>query len=253
MLYYLLMLIWSVSVFLIYRKEILTINLFEKYINIDKAVCNVLVYFITVFILTLIWDILFISCKSIKSLKYRNTEISLEEAEDIKQATIAKNQDIEFLYDILRIKYILICEMKDYVEGLEIFDINMYVALMKKYAELRKAKRFECFCYNKYGLKKFREKYRYTEADFSKIMYNLDFNGICIPDNKDEYIFYAIIKTMYLEQDLIIILHSGRILLDEHLIIQNIVTVLDLYVTIKCRDLELYDLIEQKVDNEKNV
>ena len=252
MLYYLLMLIWSVSIFFIYNKEILAIRLFNEYI-INRKVCNVLVYFAAALILTLIWDILFISCKSIKSLKYRNTEISLEEAEDIKQATIAKNQDIEFLYDILRIKYVLICEMKDYVDNLDIFDENMYMTLMRKYAELRKAKRFECFHYNFDGLKKFREKYRYTEADFSKIMFNLDFNGVCIPDNKDDHIFYAIIKTMYSEQDLIITLHSGRILFDEHLIIQNIVTVLDLYVTIKCRDLELLDLFEQAIETEKNV
>lgn len=253
MLYYLLMLIWSVSVFSIYHKEILALELFEEYNIIKMKICNTLIYFAAAFLLTLIWDIMFISCKSIKSLKYRNTEISLEEAEDIKQATIAKNQDIEFLYDILRIKYVLICEMEDYVESLDFFDEEMYMVLMEKYAKLRKAKRFECFHYNFDGLKKFREKYKYTEADFSKIMFNLDFNGVCIPESKDDHIFYAIIKTMYSEQDLIITLHSGRILFDEHLIIQNIVTVLDLYVTIKCRDLELFDLREQTVDKEKNV
>lgn len=253
MLYYLLMLIWSVSVFSIYHEEILALELFEEYNIIKMKICNTLIYFAAAFLLTLIWDIMFISCKSIKSLKYRNTEISLEEAEDIKQATIAKNQDIEFLYDILRIKYVLICEMEDYVESLDFFDEEMYMVLMEKYAKLRKAKRFECFHYNFDGLKKFREKYRYTEADFSKIMFNLDFNGVCIPESKDDHIFYAIIKTMYSEQDIIITLHSGRILFDEHLIIQNIVTVLDLYVTIKCRDLELFDLREQTVDKEKNV
>lgn len=248
MLYYLLMLIWSVSIFSIYKNEILALSLFDEY-NINRQVCNVSVYFAAAFILTLVWDMLFISCKSIKSLKYRSTEISLEEAEDIKQATIAKNQDIEFLYDILRVKYILICEMEDYVDKLKCFDEDMYVTLLKKYAELRKAKRFECFQSNFDGLKDFREKYKYTKADFSKILYNLDFNGVCIPDSKDDYIFYAVIRTTYSEHDLIITLHSGKLLFDEHLIIQNIVTVLDLYVTIKCRDMEIIDMMEQISSN----
>lgn len=239
------MLIWSISVFKIYYQEILAISLFKEYNNINKSVLNSLIFFAVTFIATLIWDVMFISCKSIKSLKYRNTEISLEEAEDIKQATIVKNEDIEFLYDILKIKYILICEMEDYVEELDSYDENMYVNLMRKYAEMRKAKRFECFSYNFEGLKRFREKYRYTEAEFSKIMFILDFNGVCILDKEDEHIFYAIIKTMYSEEDIIITLHSLRLLIDEHLIIQNIVTILDLYVTIKCRDLEIYDLLEQ--------
>lgn len=243
MLYYLLMLIWSISVFSIYHKEILAIQVFKEYV-INRSICNVLLYYATVFIVVLIWDVLFISCKSIKSLKYRSTEISLEEAEDIKQATIVRNQDIEFLYDIIRIKYVLICEMENYVENLDYFDEDMYKTLIRKYADLRKAKRFECFYYDYDGLKRFRDKYRYTEADFSKVMYNLDFNGVCIPENNDKHIFYAIIKTKYSAQDLIITLHSERILLDEHLIIQNIITVMDLYITIKCKDVELIDLIE---------
>lgn len=253
MLYYLIMLIWFVSVFLIYNKKILAIGIFKEYVVINREACNVLLYILAALIITLIWDMLFISCKSIKSLKYKDTEISLEEAEDIKQATIAKNQDIEFLYEIIRIKYVLICEMENYVDNLDFFDENMYITLMKKYAEMRKAKRFECFHYDFDGLKRFREKYRYTEADFSKVMFNLDFNGVCVPESKDEHIFYAVIKTMYSEKDLIITLHSGRILFDEHLIIQNIITVMDLYVTIRCKDVELLDLLEPTVDKEKNV
>lgn len=249
MVYYLLMLMWSVAVFALHREEILSINIFKEYV-INKELLNVMLYFAAVLLFTLIWDTLFISCKSIRSLKYKDTEITLEEAENIGKMTIEKNQDIKFLIDILKIKYMMICDMEEYANNLDSFDENMYIKLMKKYSNLRKAKRFEYFSYNEDGLEEFRRKYKYTEADFSKVMYNLDLNGVCIPESKDESIFYAIVKTEYSDYDFIITLHSGTILFDEHKIIQNIITVLDLYITIKCKDLEIADL---KNDNCKIV
>lgn len=241
MIYYLFMLIWSVAVFALYRKEILSINIFKEYV-INKELLNAMLYFAAVLLFTLIWDTLFISCKSISSLRYKDTEITLEEAQNIGKMTIAKEQDIKFLVDILKIKYMMICDMEEYANSLETFDENMYIKLMKKYSNLRKAKRFEYFSYNEEGLEEFRRRYKYSEAEFSKVMYNLDLNGVCVPESKDESIFYAIIKTEYSDYDFIITLHSGTILFDEHKIIQNIITVLDLYITIKCKDLEIADL-----------
>ncbi len=241
MIYYLLMLIWSILVFILYRKEILSINIFKEYI-INKGLLNVVLYFGAVLVLMLIWDTLFISCKSISSLKYKDTEITLEEAQNIGKMTIAKNLDIKFLVDILKIKYMMICNMEEYVNNLKFFDESMYINLLKKYASLRKAKKFEYFIYDERGLEKFRKKYKYSEADFSKVMYNMDMNGVCIPESKDESIFYAVIRMEYYDNDMIIILHSETILFDEHKIIQNIVTVLDLYITIKCKELEIADL-----------
>jgi hypothetical protein len=94
----------------------------------------------------LFWDFFFISCKSIKSLSFKDFEFTTEKAKEIVERNVlTKNRDINFLQNIINTENSLLINMDNYINELDEFSQQMYIKLIKKYIALRNNKKITFF------------------------------------------------------------------------------------------------------------
>lgn len=227
-LYYLLSFIWISAFMNIYFKDLIQFSS-EYNINSKYFVIGIL---ISLILAVLFWDFFFISCKSIKSLSFKDFEFTTEKAKEIVEKNVlTKNRDINFLQNIITTENSLLINMDNYINELDEFSQQMYIKLIKKYIALRNNKkitffRLEYYFLNEIGFKKIKDEYNLSKHDLALLRekFNQEISSVYIIDSK-----YKLIKinTLFIENDIIFKIKDTYNLEDEHQIIQNIISHLD--------------------------
>ncbi|AEV68284.1 hypothetical protein [Acetivibrio clariflavus] len=231
-LYYLFSLTWSFIFLYGFRNEILNLNLAGPNMgNHWNFICVSLI----ILIFIVVWDFLFISCKGINAIIYKDVKISAEEAEDIKITEIIEDKNFKTLDNILNAQDLLVREMEEYVDYYieNDFDENtMYKDLVKKYEKTRKDIKISMYKADMEGYKEMQKDLKLDDAKLSSILYSLQYNRVCFPEDSDKDIIYAIISTCG-NGDYIFVLESDFLYKNEFIVIQNIIHIFDL-----CYELE---------------
>lgn len=212
----------------IYFKDLIQFSS-EYNINSKYFVIGIL---ISLILAVLFWDFFFISCKSIKSLSFKDFEFTTEKAKEIVEKNVlTKNRDINFLQNIITTENSLLINMENYINELNEFSQQMYIKLIKKYIALRNNKkitffRLEYYFLNELGFEKIKDEYNLSEQDLALLRekFNEEISSVYIIDSK-----YKLIKinTLFIENDIIFKIKDTYNLEDEHQIIQNIISHLD--------------------------
>lgn len=220
------------------KDEIIKYNIINSYNILDKALTNIIIYYSAAAFIVILWYILFMACFNITSIKFKDAEISIEEAKEIKNKTITDKRNIKFLTGVINTRNRLIMQMSTYVDNLSEYSSMMYINLIKEYLKNRgiykyKLKNLNYFYINNTGYNKIQQKYNLTDYELANIKTHFDNNKkrCCIYYLKHKKDIYLIkIHTMYTEDDIVFEFDNKRILQDEHKIIQGIISILDLYV-----------------------
>lgn len=227
--YYLFSLSYIIVFVNYFYKDIVTVNLLSKY-TINKAIFNMLCIVVLMSIITILWDILFISCISFNRLAFKDLEMSTENVEEIKISENTDEKNIEVLHTVLSTQISLIAEMEEYINNIEYQEETMYKDLIKKYANTRKSIEISCYDYTNDGILKLKKEHDLDDLKFSAISYSLNTIGVCTPEDTKNDVIYSKINTAIGEY--IIVLSSEYLYKFEHIIVQNLVCLFDLYIDI---------------------
>jgi hypothetical protein len=244
--YYLLCLIWSFA---------FTISFYNDLVNsvfIDKAVpngLNIMWYVFALFVIFVVWDYLFISCRTISDISFGNFNIKTEKYNEMEKMSVSKSQDLIIVSRILQTEYQIISECKKYISEInyetEIDGFSTYKKIIDKYIELRQDIKIDCMQYGENTISQiFSNDYSLSQIDISTIMYCLKKQGICLPlhekdDEQDK--LYAVIRTQYSRFDLLVILTGERIIKSEYLVLQHLISYFDKLLTIDIMQQDITD------------
>lgn len=241
-LYYLFSLVWSFIFLYGFRDKILNLNLVGS--NVGNH-WNFVYVSLILLIFVVLWDFFFISCKGINAIIYKDVKISAEEAEDIKITEIIEDKNFKTLNNVLNAQDKLIREMEEYVLYYieNDFDENIiYKDLMKKYERARKDIKIFMYKADLSGYKEMQEELDLDDAKLSSILYSLQYNRVCFPEDPDKDIIYAIISTCG-NGDYIFVLESDFLYKNEFIVIQNIIHIFDLCYELEYRrEYDTYDM-----------
>lgn len=211
--------------------------------NINTNLVNYLIIICFLFILSILWEYLFVSCRTFKNFKFKNMEISVDELSEVKYVDNLQEKEIDTLYSVLNAKIKMLKYIDYYINNKDLNPQKSYINILKEYKERRKGIEISIFNENAKGLKHMQKKLKLNHQQLSSIIYSMNLYGFCSPINfrNDNYIF-ARIRTKYLEDDIIIVLRSNFLIDKEYLVLIDIIN----YFEIKI-DLEIL-----KLTNESN-
>lgn len=217
--------------------------------NVDTKSINLTITALTLIIISIVWEHTFISCKTLKNFKFKDLEISIDDLAKVKHIDKFQEKQINFLYSVLRAKIKMLKYIDYYIKNNELEPNQSYKDILQEYS--KKRKNIDIFTYtnNNQGLKNMQKKIRLTPQQISSITYSIKLHGFCTPENfrSQDYMF-ALIKTKYMEDDIIVVLKSNFIIDREYLILIDIIN----YFEIKIELLLLQENIEE-VPNTSNI
>lgn len=227
-LYYLLGAIWIYIFVVHFYNYLIWININNNF-NIDKRLFNLSFCILILLILLIFWEFLFISCKSLNTFSIKDVKLTTEELEEASKTMDCSIEDKKLWEHVNRVQYKLIRNMYNFYNSInDISGDNPYRKLIKKYKKERGSISIHCFLSTPNILAQIKRYYKISDVEFSSILYSLQLNGVCLtPVNEVKYRLFAIITTPSLPDGLLIIMSGDRILADEHLIIQNLVSYFD--------------------------
>ena len=226
--YFLFSIIWMLVVICTYYSDILNSNIVD--VNKVGNVWNLIYVTLGMFVFIVVWDFLFISCRSISSVIIKDMKIMSEELEELKVSEIIESKYFDTLKNILNAEHTLISNMSDFVNNdileSDIEGVSIYKLLLKKYAKVRKDLKIQIYTYDKQGYKALCESGNVSDAKLSGIQYSIESLGFCVPTDTSKDIIYALIVPRCSDA-FIIKLEADYLYSSEHLIIENLINVFD--------------------------
>jgi hypothetical protein len=212
--YYLFAVIY-ISVFIfIYHDEINQAEI----IQVDHVGSRFLNYFLLLaaaVIAAILWDYLFISCRSLKTFKFKDMELNISDLDQVKYVDKTQDKQISYLDSVLNAKLEMVKYIDHYVENTELNPDESYKDIISAYEHKRKNIKVHVYYDDEIDQM---AKELHIEADMlSSLLFSMNLLGYCIPKGfrKKDYIF-AKYKTKYTKRDIIIVLVSDFLVDNEH-------------------------------------
>lgn len=228
--YYLYSFIWTAVVVWIFHQDLPTINIINtKSVNSLWLNYSVVLFIFGLYILA--WDYLFISCTTIRKIKYKDIEFNLEEQETVRHTDEFQESQIQLLYKILSIRNKMIKYIDEYVKQNNLDPFDSYKNIMMQYSKKRKNLKVLTEIYNQTGLYKIGKVLKLNQRQISSIAYAIELTGFCnFSEFKCNDIIFSKIKTMYVEEDILLVLQSRSLIDKENLILIDIINYFELRV-----------------------
>ncbi|SHI64400.1 hypothetical protein SAMN02745941_04118 [Clostridium intestinale DSM 6191] len=203
---------------------------------------NFIFFLAGICLLAVIWDFVFISCRTLINIKLKNTEFTLDEIKSVKYVEMLQENEIDTLYAVLNSKIKVLKYIDTRLEnGLDV-DINeLYESVIKEYAKIRKQIKVYTYYDSEEDISRMQKDIKLTLESLSSIMYSINLFGFCKPQEfrKSKYIF-AKLNTKYLNENIIFVL-KGNLLIDkEHIIIIEVISYLEQKLEIEVLKMELF-------------
>lgn len=242
--YYLLCLLWSYNFITRYYNEILCINIDTK-LDISKNIINTVSCIFLLLVFFGLWDFLFISTKNISSFSFKDLSITTEEFNELAKASEIKYEDFEILGRIIEVQYTIMWEMYYFVSKLEDTDARiLYRNILDKYVKYRKEISINSFTNDTEGLKQMKKYFNLNDIEFSSIQHCININKVCVHNGNKDRIF-AVIKTKFIENDMIVVITGHRVMRNEHYILQNIISYFDAINELDIKEMNIEELKNQ--------
>lgn len=238
--YYIILVIWIYTFILVYRDTIERLTILKVNVPSQKSL-NIILFTFALFTCGIIWDYIFISCKTLKSLKLKDTEFTIEEANNIKYAEGIQEKEKKALYCVLNAK-IKVLKYIDYYlnKDITIEPHEMYLDVINEYQKRRTGVKVYAYYSNDDGRIKMQKKIKLTLEQLGSIAYSIELYGFCKPQElrNNKYIF-AKIKTKYIEEDIILVLVSELLIDKEYIILIEIISYFEQKLDIEILKLEI--------------
>lgn len=218
--YYLLVLIYLTGLSFSFSEEISSI----KILRVENNIINFGLVLLVLFCLFFIWEYIFVSCKTFKSIKIKDVEVSMDEVGVIKYVDKLQEKEIKCLYSIIDAKINMTQFIDSYIMTNELNPSVSYKDIITEYQNKRG--NIKVYVYNETseGLNTIQQKHELNNHDFSSILYVLNHAGYYISRevSKKNHI-YVRIRTKYLDYDIIVVLESDFLIDNEYLILIDLV------------------------------
>ena len=212
----------------------------------DSILLNHSLLLIITFVSIFIWESIFISSKSIKNFKFKDTEITFEEMDSINYLENFRAKQVEIFNDVLDCKRKTMIHIDDKFELTEDSDEFLFTQLhvINYYSRCRKNLEIRCEYIHESNYSSLGG--RYSIKDFPKVAYIMEHFGYCSFRNKDDYLKRIISKVnTRLSTAPIFIDMIGDLMDEEHAIIIDILNYYDLKF-----ELEYYKLLDSESHND---
>ncbi len=236
--YYLFIILYIFLILLIFRESISSFNII-KLSSVDKALLNYVITIIFMLAAAVLWENLFISCKTLKNVKFKDIELSFDEQSKIEYTDKLQEKEIKSLDSVLNAKINMVKYIDKYVASSDLDPTESYKNILKEYENQRKNIRISMYFENDHDITLMQKEIKLKNDEISSIMFAMNLFGYCKPKklkNRD-YIF-ARIKTKYTQDDLIIVLVSDFLVDNENLILLDIINYFEVIVTIHILEIE---------------
>lgn len=211
--YYIFVMLYMAVLFLVYRN-----NIENTVIIRIENVNNLFINFILFLFMAILWEYLFISCRTLKNFKFKDIELDVTDLDQVKYVDKTQDKQISYLDSVINAKLEMVKYVDHYVKHSELNPDESYKDIIKEYESKRKNVRVFAYFENETEL--MARDLKINKDILSSLMYSINLFGYCIPKGfrKKEYIF-AKYHTKYSENDIIIVLNSDFLVDNEHLML----------------------------------
>lgn len=236
--YYLFIILYLFLLLIVFREAISSLSII-RISNVDKVLLNNIVVIIVLLLIAIIWEYLFISCKTLKNVKFKDVELSFDEQNKIEYTDKLQEKEIKSLDSVINTKINMVKYIDKYAANNELDPAESYEDILKEYGNQRKNIKTCVYFENNTNISLMQKKLRLKNDELSSIMYAINLFGYCKPKNLKnlDYIF-ARIKTKYTEDNIIVVLVSDLLVDNENLILLDIVNYFEMIVTINILEME---------------
>ena len=182
------------------------------------------------FVLVIIWDVLFISCRQINKFIYKGLEVSTEEYNAVTTSVTTDVANYNCLQEIIKIQYDMFLSMEYYLSRMKNLDGGIiYKRIINTYRGKRKNINIDVYYNNENDMEEIRNQYKIDKSHFSNIYYTLNQYGFCVPQlpNIDTDFMLVVITTLFTKDNLLLVIKGGKILNNENLVLQNLISYFD--------------------------
>lgn len=226
--YYLIVILYIALLVIFFDNQISTIDFFNTS-NLDaRYAINILL----LFAFFVIWEFIFISCKTFKLLKFKDIELSLEDKSSLTYIDKFQEKQIECLYSVLNAKIEMVKYIDSYIDNEVIEPYQSYIDILNEYKEKRKGVKVYAYFNNDNGIRDMQRELNINDNQLTSIMYSISIFEFCFPKNfkKKDYIFYKI-KTKFVQEDLLVVLKSSLLIDNENSILADIINYFELKIS----------------------
>lgn len=235
-LYYCFVLCWLITFNMMFYDVIKTIQVFKvSSIASSQYAFNCCVVSLVIFIGFLLWEYIFISCKSIRFFMFNNVALKLESEEKEKINNIIYyarfvKREKNTLYAVLNAVFGVEEYIDKYIEDKK--DLSPYVCykkILKEYERQRKRVKLNVYYDNGEQMEQMRKDIGLNKQQLTSLVCVLKMYEFCAKDgfrNKD-YMFVKI-DTKYHPEKLIVVLRGKHLIDKEFLILFNLIRYFDI-------------------------
>ncbi|MEL4105659.1 hypothetical protein AAFA46_02290 [Oscillospiraceae bacterium WX1] len=211
--YYIFVLLYLAVLFLFYRSQVENTVI----IHIDN-VNNLFVNYAIFLVLAVVWEYLFISCRTLKNFKFKDIELDMTELDQVKYVDKTQDRQIASLDAVLNARIEMAKFVNDYVKNSDLNPEQSYKDIIREYE--KKRKNVKVFAYFEHDTEQMAKELSISKDVMTALMYAISLYGYCIPKafRKKDYIF-AKYKTKYTTSDIIVVFSSDFLVDNEHLML----------------------------------
>ncbi|PAB60491.1 hypothetical protein [Anaeromicrobium sediminis] len=236
--YYFLNLIWITIFLMNFHEPICSADLLIKYNTWDREIFNVGAVAILLILAIKFMEITFFSTINIKKFSFKGMEMTVDDMKEFKHISRLGKDNHKISANVVKAQNRIICEMEKYIESQEFYPPILYENLVAKYQNLRKDVKIRCFDDNTEGLRKMAQTNKLEIEKLTHIMCTLKEHGVCICKTKCGKKIYGLIDTKFTPDDMIVVIEGSNTINGEHLIVRNIIGILDLHLHIEVERME---------------
>lgn len=228
--YYLFVILYIAALTVFCDDTLKSINVFD----IKNAAISYIVNIALLFLVFTAWEYIFISCKTFKTIKFKDTELTFDDLSSVQYADKLQEKENDNLYAVLNAVIKVKKYIDEYLEKNTYNYLESYKDIIKEYENKRQDVSIYVCSDNKDGLSELQREQKLSEQELSSIFYSVNMFGFSIPKQfrKDNYIF-ARLKTKYLADNIIIVLR-GKMLIDkENLVLADILNYFEVKMTLE--------------------
>lgn len=205
--------------------------------SINSIFSNYSIILFVLIALAIIWDYLFISCKTLANFKFKDIELTINELDQVKYIDNFREKQISSLDAVLNAKLDMIKFVDNYVENNELDPDESYKDILKEYENKRGNIKIHVYFENE--ITSIETELGLKSDQLSAILYSLQMFGFCNPKefNNGNYIF-AWLKTKYSENDIIVVLISDSLVDKENLMLFDVINYFEVLVSVNILEAE---------------
>lgn len=237
--FYFINLIWMVVFVIHYKDYIISARILRDYHTWNKEVYNIAFTIITLIGSFKFLEYTFFKSINIKKISFKGMEIDVADVEEFKKLESMGQERYKAAANAIKVQNRLIADMSKYIKSQELEPSILYEKLMKKYGNLRKGVKVNCFDFNGSGIDKMSKYYAIDIERVTSMMCVLKDYGVYLCEHGKLKKMFVLVDTKFTPDDLIVVLEGNETIVGEQLIILNIIDILDLYLRLEVEEIEI--------------